>query len=270
MMDLLRRPILMLASIACTSLGSAHAVLQAEEVCGQPRETATIAKVRGMEQITLADGRTVRLAAIEPPHARPSPGRGARAIERAADTLLQDSLVGSKVTLSGTKTPDRHGRLVVQVATEDGSWIQKMLVAQGLVRVMPLVGQTDCVGELLAAEANARARGQGLWALSEFAPRSAEGTRALLERLDRYEIVAGTIRDVSSTKRLTYLNFGDDWRTDFTVALTADAREDLERRGFTMESLAGRPIRVRGFIERRNGPMVTVDVAEQVEFVPKQ
>ena len=73
-----------------------------------------------------------------------------------------------------------------------------------------------------------------------------------------------------------YLNFGDDWRTDFTVTVApGDARlfdDDpvwaplLDAAG-GLAGLADRRVRVRGWLGRYNGPEITLTHPEQIEFL---
>jgi len=61
---------------------------------------------------------------------------------------------------------------------------------------------------------------------------------------------------VGEGRRWIYVNFAEDWRHDFTIAI---ARKDLaafETAGFDLERLAGARVRVRGWVEWWNGPMI--------------
>ena len=45
-----------------------------------------------------------------------------------------------------------------------------------------------------------------------------------------------------------YLNFGDDWRTDFTVSVAPGDNNLFEEAGINLLSLAGQRIRIRGWL----------------------
>jgi len=45
-----------------------------------------------------------------------------------------------------------------------------------------------------------------------------------------------------------YLNFGDDWRTDFTVSVAPVDNDLFEEAGIDLLSLAGQRIRIRGWL----------------------
>ena len=63
-----------------------------------------------------------------------------------------------------------------------------------------------------------------------------------------------------------YLNFGPDYRTDFTIAI---ARRDLKLfgRDFDGKALEGKTLRVRGWLKSVNGPMIEATHPEQIEMV---
>ena len=80
----------------------------------------------------------------------------------------------------------------------------------------------------------------------------------MLRRRSHFEIVEGSVTTVSRTKSAIYLNFGNDWKTDFTARIgkpVLDANPAFDQ---TLASLEGKTISVRGWIERRNGPMIDI------------
>ena len=67
-----------------------------------------------------------------------------------------------------------------------------------------------------------------------------------------------------------YLNFGDDWKTDFIVTIGVPARRMFREVGTDPLSLEGKRIRLRGWPKRYNGPMIAVTHPEQIEVVANQ
>lgn len=92
---------------------------------------------------------------------------------------------------------------------------------------------------------------------------------ALSSHLGRYVIFEGEVLSVGNRTRRTYLNFGRRWSQDVTVVIEA---RDRERFGGAddLEALAGRRVRVRGFVEERGGPMVTARHKGQIEVLSPQ
>ena len=58
------------------------------------------------------------------------------------------------------------------------------------------------------------------------------------------------------SKNKIYLNFGDNWRTDFTIMITPAIRKKMIAQGHDPLSLQGVKVRVRGWLENYNGPNI--------------
>ena len=206
----------------------------------------------------LADGRVVKLAGIELP---------ASSDTAEAAAVAAAILATGPPALEPEPAPlDRHGRLRVQLRGADGSWLQGELVQRGLALVAPAADVPGPVlAALLALEAAARAAGRGLWAGGRSGPWPAE--RVAAER-GSYVLVRGRVQAVARTQEFVYLNFGDDWRRDFTVRVEARRVRGLARAGLDLNQLEGRALMVRGVLFEVNGPMIEVTHAAQIELLP--
>jgi hypothetical protein len=68
-------------------------------------------------------------------------------------------------------------------------------------------------------------------------------------------------------KGRVYLNFGADWKSDFTVTLAPAVRRVFEAEGIDPLVYDGKRVRVRGWIESYNGPMIEASHPEQIEVI---
>ena len=66
--------------------------------------------------------------------------------------------------------------------------------------------------------------------------------------------------------RRIYLNFGDG--SDFTISIDRKDVPAFAAAGIDLKQLAGKRVRVRGWIEWRNGPMIAATHPEQLELLP--
>ena len=115
----------------------------------------------------------------------------------------------------------------------------------------------------------ASAARRGLWQSSVYQPRAASEPVRLLRYRSTYQIVEGVVVRVSSRRSAIYLNVGADWKRDFTAKFS---RAALRRAGIGEElirTLTNQSVRVRGWIERRNGPLITVWRPEQIELLER-
>lgn len=226
----------------------------------QEMEAAQIVGTRDARTVELADGRLVRPAGIE---SFALIGEDAE----AADAHLADRLAGilagrqAQFHIISNRT-DRYGRLAALLAVE-GTLVQAQLAGEGAALALPDGDGVPCMAEFLAAEAAARIRRAGLWADNAVLP-ALPG--ALSPHLGGYVIFEGEVVSVGTRSRRTYLDFGRYWSEDVTVIIEARDR-DAFGGAAALEALAGRRIRVRGFLEERAGPLVTARWPAQIEVL---
>lgn len=261
------------------SLLAAAATAQAEGAPGRPEpsalpglpgdltptETAEVVAVPAGDLIVLADGRTARLAGIEAPkRVVGREGPRTRPLADAARAALADRVLGRAVTLALADPPaDRWGRLRAHPVSSGGVWIQAALVEAGMARVAADPGSLAAARRLLALEAAARADRRGIWAEPFYAPRRPIETPGYI---DTFQIVEGTVRDASAARSgRIYLNFGEDWRSDFTASIAAGDRPRFAAAGIDPLALAGRPVRLRGWLFELNGPAIALVAPWQIE-----
>ena len=218
----------------------------------------------------LEDGRKVRLAGLEPAQ-RPldlPPGEAwpfAEEAQAALAALVQGESVA--LTFDG-RAVDRHGHVLAHVErVSDGLWLQAALLSQGLARVGTLADSRGAAAAMLMHEREARRAGLGLWAHPAMAIRSPTNIRG---HVDGFQIVEGLVLDAAEVRGRLFLNFGPDWREDFTVTIAPDDRERFEADGLDPTRLVGRSIRVRGWVGVRNGPVIEASHPEQIEILDAQ
>ena len=223
-----------------------------------------VAEVLAGDLIRLDDGRAVRLAGIRAPADRAGERSTAPSAEQAR-SALRALLDGQTVTLVPAEVPyDRYGRVVAHVERADGVWLQGALLERGLAQVQTRPGEAARAGEMLAIEHGARAARRGLWALPAFMPRDAD---ALDGSTGAFRIVRGRVLRVAPTERYIYLNFGADWRADFTVRVRR-AELGSALAGLDLDGLAGRVVEVRGIVLEAGGPLIELSHREQIQVLP--
>jgi endonuclease YncB( thermonuclease family) len=189
-----------------------------------PPETGTVAAVLDGETLKLTDGRIVRLMGAKAPKP-PLSWRGDDPwpLVEDAEDALSALASGKTVELSfGGLRQDRHGHLLAQVFVVEGAnrlWLQEQLLAKGLARVYSFADNRACVAELLASERKARARRLGVWASYVYRIEQALDVKRLGRLIHSYQLVEGTVVAVGEGGGRLYLNFGQDWRNDFTVSI---------------------------------------------------
>lgn len=226
------------------------------------------------DTVVLADGRQVRLVGIQAPKL-PLGRDGFQAwpLAEEAKAALAGLALGRTVRLGyGGRRVDRHGRALAHLAVAEGAdaglWLQGEMLARGLARVYSFPDNRALVAAMLAAERAARAAGEGIWADPWYRILTpADLTRELFPRLDSFQIVEGRVIAAERVGKRGYLNFGDDWKSDFTVSIDPAALRLFDEAGLPVASYQGRRVRVRGWVKSFNGPMIDATHPEQIEVL---
>lgn len=210
----------------------------------------SVGRVLDGRNFVLDDGRRVHLAAIEVP-LLPAPD-GA-----AAKSALEALLTGAQVVLRQAEfAPDRYGRIVAYVEALGGNSqrsAQAEMLSAGFARVGGDVGRPACAAELLHREDTARKARLGLWASPYYDPIRADEPANILEQRDRFALVEGKVVSVHASGATLYVNFGRHWSEDFAVTVRKRNERNFAASGLDLGRLAGRRVRVRGWIEAHGG-----------------
>ena len=258
------------ALFAATGVALAQTGLGEPDTCTlEAGPTGSVVRIIDAETVLLDGGVEVRLiGALAPRSPDLSPEAQSWPPEDEATAALRELALGRTVTLATAgRARDRHGRSLAHLFIDrDGErvWVQGEMLRKGHARAYGLPGNHACMNELLAHENAAREAGAGLWANGAYRVRSARHARDLLRRRNAYEIVAGEVAKVSVTKTRTYINFGRDWRSDFTAGIEARVLRANPEWAKTLSELEGRRVEVRGWIQYRNGPYIDIEHPSQI------
>ncbi|GJL94821.1 MAG: hypothetical protein DHS20C05_12260 [Hyphococcus sp.] len=180
-----------------------------------------------------------------------------------ATRILQSFLYGGAPIVTDESPNTRWGERVVIAHRVGGKkTLQEELVASGATRVCPVSNDNEFIERLLTTEETARRAMRGLWEFPAYRPHKAlEAEKAI----GAFNLVEGVVKKAVSTRKRFYLNFGDDYKTDFTVTASASFYKRWAKAGYDLAQYEGRKIRVRGFVDMINGPMIELNHPRQIE-----
>ena len=209
-----------------------------------------------------SEGEEVRLAGVL------APGAGGEAESQStadgARDALERALRARTVSIAEAEpSRDRYGRTLAQVFA-DAMWVQRALLEAGETRAAPDAASGPCAKPLLGAEAVGRAKRLVHWRSGVFRVRSPEELRS---RVGSFQIVEGKVVTASVTRGRAYINFGADYRSDFTVTITPEDTRQFRQAKFDIRRLAGKRVRVRGWVEFYNGPEITIGSPNAIEVL---
>ena len=251
--------------------GTAWAQGFTDDGAGPPPQSSVVDKaIAHRGGIFSHSGQSYRLADILVPslssRSRPQP------YADEARLALSKSLTGAALHIAPSGEPDRWGRVPAYVykrhhdrdhTYEPRHSLQYHLVSLGAARVWPQTDDTNFIRQLFIAEAKARQEELGLWAFEAYRMRQAENAS---KTVGGVHLIEGRVLQASERRGRAYLNFGEDYRDDFTVTAPWRLVRRWEEEGFIdWMALEGAVIRTRGYVRWINGPSITLAHPLQIE-----
>ncbi len=195
--------------------------------------TSPAVEVVDGDTLLLENGTEVRLVGIQAPElALGRAGFKPWPLAEQAKQGLEALALGKMLTLYyGGRKLDRYGRALAHLLRADGLWLQGELLAAGMARVYSF----------------------------------RDNRRLIAEMLGSFQLVEGPVVGAAIVRRRGYLNFGADWKSDFTISIAPGDRKLFGPGGEDTTALEGRTVRVRGWIKSFNGAMIEATHPEQIE-----
>ncbi len=230
--------------------------------------TGRVDKIIDALTIVLKDGKIIRLSSIDiPGFVYPEPSETSFQAKEALEKLLAND---SDVILFQTKKPkvgreNRMGHMLAHLKTKkDGIWVQGYMIENGFARAAPAPRNFELSAPMYVLETKARTEKKGLWADDAFPV--LQDTDAM-QANGSFAVVEGTIQKAASVKNDVYLNFGSDWRKDFTIQVKPPIRKQLVHEGIDPLALNGKRVRVRGWVREYNGPLIELNHPASLELL---
>jgi len=195
-------------------------------------------------------------------------------VSKAEIAYLNEMLLGKKVAIYVNKKKkkgftDRYGNKLAHVERDDATWVQGALVKGGFAYVSSGELNRDMVMPLYRYERVARRAKIGIWSNPLFKVRSPFEVH---KDINSFQIVEGKpIERTTDRDNTIFLHFDRDHNKDFTVAIREGSRQAFDDpvngENFKFNSLVNRVVRVRGWVDSLEGPMIEVTHPEQLEIV---
>lgn len=229
-------------------------------------DRATVASIVDGDTVVLDDAREVRLVGIQAPKL-PLGRKGFKKwpLAEASASALERLVLGRVVELRyGGRRIDRYRRLLAHLFVDGETWVQGALLETGMARVYTFPDNRQLATEMYDREISARLEKRGIWSNAFYDLR---GVNRLWGDVGTFQVIEGKVLKAARVRSRIYLNFGPEWKTDFTVVVPTKKLGDFQSVSVEPLELEGRWIRVRGWIRKWNGPMIDATHPEQIEIV---
>jgi endonuclease YncB( thermonuclease family) len=234
----------------------------------KPCGTVTATRAIGGARFETPDGDVIKLALVKAPELweKGAPYRSWPHAVEARDALAALIRDRELTLYCESDRLNRLGEIVAHVLDGD-TWLQAQQVAGGHVFIFPSPTRRRGIDTLYRLEDIARQNRTGLWAYDNLQPITVDSRRLQPGML---RIVTGRVLKADKVGDTVYLNFGADWRTDFTIEVPAAAQRHFERRGLDPLSLGGKTVEVRGWVDWKAGPRILIQGPGQIRLLPEQ
>ena len=211
------------------------------------------------------EGQAICLYGLQFPESAIHPVEFKQALDRLRGLVLPrkvklDATPFEEVGAELNRYGDWHGKIL----NHSGIWVQQEMVEKGLVWWS---GAANYPGQLRAllvlAERRAEEAGSGMW--QTIRPENAN-TLTSLPRFPDFVIAEGRVHNVYSSPKMTYINFGENWKSDFTVAISSKNKRKFESQGWKLSTLIHKLVRIRGSVRWYNGPFMELSFPEQLDI----
>ncbi|PCI64198.1 MAG: hypothetical protein COB37_02185 [Kordiimonadales bacterium] len=225
-----------------------------------------VTEISGGDQLVLETGIIVKLADVKAPEHWPEDGpfRSWPYAAQSKETLATLTL-GRHIELFCTPTPfDYLNRVIAHVFLADGSWLQELLLLDGAVMGFPSSKSIEISTLVYQFESVAQYSNAGLW--------KTQGMRPVWERDGNlrpgwFQIIRGKVLAAKKLKAKSFLNFGVDRNTDFTVEIPRSLYRQLKGQGADPLSFEGNWIEARGWVEWAGGPKIILTNANHIRVI---
>jgi len=157
---------------------------------------------------------------------------------------------------------DKYKRLLGYCFQED-TFVNATLLKEGYALLYTYPPNVKYVSELTAAQKVARKEKRGIWESWE-----AISSDDAHQYINQIRTVRGTVASTYQSKKCVFLNFGDNYKDDFTIVIFNRALSSFHAQGIDPVSYYhGKTVQATGLIKEYNGPEIIVRVPEEVEVL---
>lgn len=243
--------------------------------CNSPQNNTVsgklfVTKVIDGDTVRLSNGRTLRYIGIDTPETKIKQGRKFLYSPQpfAIDAKkLNEKLVKNKaITVEYDVEPvDKYDR-DLGYCFADGIFVNAKLIEEGLAVTYtypPNVKYTDLFVNL---QQDARKNKKGLWGVYETINSSQAENY-----INQVRTVTGKVVSTSQSKKCLYLNFGTNYKEDFTVVIFKNSLQLFFDKGIQPQNFyTGKTVEVSGRIRKYNGPEIIVSTPGEIRVIESE
>ncbi|MCF7873099.1 MAG: thermonuclease family protein [Candidatus Omnitrophica bacterium] len=229
-----------------------------------------VKKVVDGDTIILSTGEHLRYIGIDTPESRIKKGAqfvyDPQPFAREATQFNKKLVEGKTIRVEfDIDKKDRYGRLLGYCFIND-NFVNKELLEKGYATLYTYPPNVKYVEVLAKAQKQARQSNRGMWGVYQaISPQQAH------RFINQIRTVKGKVLTTYQSNKCTYLNFGPDYKTDFTVVIFNNTLDYFHQNGINpADFYRGKTIEVSGRIREYNGPEIIINSPEEIRVIEKE
>jgi micrococcal nuclease len=228
-----------------------------------------VKKVIDGDTIILSTGEHLRYIGIDTPESRIKKGiqfiYDPQPFAREATQFNKNLVEAKNVRIEfDIDKKDRYGRLLGYCFV-DGKFVNKELLEKGYAVLYTYPPNVKYVEVLAKAQKKARQNNRGMWGVYQ-----AISHQEAHRFINQIRTIKGKVINTYQSDKCTYLNFGLNYKTDFTVVIFNNTLDYFQKKGINpADFYRGKTVEVSGRIREYNGPEIIVNSPEEIRVIEK-
>lgn len=227
---------------------------------------AKISEVLDGDTVKLDSGQTVRFIGLDTPELHKNTGEKwvdvNEPLALEAKQLNESLVKGKLVRLEfDVELKDKYSRLLAYCFV-DNVFVNERILEEGLGLLYTRPPNVKYNEILVAAQKRARDNQKGLWSNEQFI--SADEAANYIGSIATVE---GKVLKVKESEKVIYLNFGKDYKKDFTIVIFRQDLASFLAAGINPVKFKNKTLRVFGKVKDYNGPEIIARHPSQIEVL---
>ncbi len=183
-----------------------------------------------------------------------------------AKTHLKDILEKHKISRLefDVDKRDKYHRLLAYIFLENGKMLNELMVEDGYAFAYNFPPNTKYKRLFDNAQSYAIRKHLGLWK-KRIKRISANNLKKLYKNLGKYVEVVGYVTDTYKSKKAIYLNFGKNYKKDFTAVIFKNCWNLFKQNPASFYKY--KKVKISGKLNKYNGPEIIISNENQIKLI---
>ncbi len=159
---------------------------------------------------------------------------------------------------------DKYHRMLAYIFLDNGKMLNELMVEDGFAYVYNFPPNVKYTAVFNSAEAYAKRKHLGIWK-NKIKTISANNLKKLYKNIGKYVEVKGYVTSTYKSKKAIYLNFGKNYKKDFTAVIFKNCWNLFKENPDSFFKY--KKLKITGKLSNYNGPEIIVSNLNQIKLI---